>query len=208
MTRIKMRTRCWLEVVSSPALAAFESKLNGLCSCKLSLNDLYTQADQSVTSPTLLRQELLSKQIAIVDYSKGHHINVRAPLFGTASATVKLAADGSLTEATGAVDSSKMADLIPAKELFVDKWGLEHVFASGAFPSTPTPILTMSIERNGFVYTIEKYHANPPVTLSNPPLTFTTADTSITRTKLGAKGKGKAEKNSISFSGDVKLPKK
>ena len=103
----------------SASVSAFRTDLSQNCSphnCKLlSSSKIDTQSDHNNRANDLSQILIAnnSEYITKVDYSNTYYFNSQTPPFGKAAATVKLAEDGTLTEASGNVDASKLADLIP-----------------------------------------------------------------------------------------------
>ena len=112
-----------LKVTSSSefgnAISEFQKTLADNCTkqvnCLITSQEIITQSDPYITSSVLLEtiEENSSSYESVVDYENPLYFNARIPLFGTATATAKLAPDGTLSEATSTVDSTKLADAIP-----------------------------------------------------------------------------------------------
>ncbi len=186
------------------------------CSCLLSSSMVASQSDPNQKTTADLLETMIaneSKFVTRVDYSTKYYFNSRTPPFGTASATIKLAADGTLTEATSSVDASKLADMIPLKEFLVDKLGLKEPtppvpiapVAKGA-PPVKTPRLTLTIATNGYHYRFVEFH-ELSTGLNHPPITFGGSH-NVVRSKFGESAKKAESKNAIEFSGAVTLPEK
>lgn len=173
---------------------------------QISIQDIVKESATDFTpTPTSLLQSLLSnvtEPITEVDYSTVYYYNARTPVFGSTSATIKLAADGSLTEASSSVDSTKLAEEIPLAEFLTKAFGLPVSAVAG----TTTRELSVSVTRRGYVYTLTKLH-DPTAARKQSPLAFGSED-SVVRTVLGAEG-GKKESTGreATFQGSVSLPK-
>ena len=111
----------------------------------------------------------------VVDYDDVYYYNVNIPLFGTANATMKLAGDGTLTEATTNVDTTKLAEEIPLSEFLTKKLKLEpKMETSTAFTASTVRVpprfakckaqgapegerrLTIERKQAGYVYTLSR----------------------------------------------------
>lgn len=184
-----------------------DNKIN----CEISPQMIAKEADPKEISPTELLQSLESNSSsyeAIVDYSNLYFFNATVPPFGTTSASATLASDGTLTEVSSTVDSSKLAELIPLKELLIDKLGLEEI--AGVAMAVPAPrnfSFTLSININGYKYNLTKFHPYK-AGLNLEPLHFDTDGISVSRTKFGNTQKKDDEKKTkaISIEGSIVLP--
>lgn len=191
-------------------LAAFRRSFSTNCACNLSQAKITAQSVANLSVAPDLHQTMISNRSEVVigvDYNTKYYFNSKSPPFGTSSATIKLAADGTLTEATSTIDSTKFADLVPLKELLVDKLGLEDIVnppVAVAAP-LPTPKLVMSIESNGYYYKFTKFLPFKNG-LNNSPLVFG-GPTNIVRSEFSsAASKPPVDKDAIHISGSIKLP--
>lgn len=199
------------------AIDKFHNLLEQSCgkniNCEITPQMIANEASSDEISPRLLLQAMASNSSSyepIVDYNKLYYFNARVPLFGTTKASTKLAADGTLTEVSTSVDYSKLAELIPLKELLIDRWGLEEIAVALKKEEKPTIrnyVLTLSICINGYKYSLTKYHKYK-IGLNLPPLRFDTDNISVNRVKFGTESKsdnGK-KKKAISIEGSIILP--
>ncbi len=209
--------------VFNTALTNFQKQLEKSCKTDNKVNCIITQ--QTLTkelsiatqTPKSLLQTLESNSSAyetMVDYGKLYYFNATIPPFGTTTATAKLSPDGTLSEASSTVDASKLADLIPLKELLVDKWGLDKKSDVSGLTNKPQKdySLTISINVNGYKYTLTKYHPyNSGLNLA--PLLFSSKEISVSKVGYGGSqkkegGSSEKNKNSILIEGAIILPKK
>lgn len=172
-------------------------------------------------SPLLL--SMLSNSFKVIaenDYSQTYQINVDVPVFGSGSAGVKLAADGSLAEASGGVDATGFADVIPLKGLLEKQLGLAEFMAP---PPVAAPSLEFNfvVEQQGYLYSLVKKF---PATCADnmpksgcgdaalgqglSPIPFEPDLYWFQRSRIGPASEpaGTDGKNTASFSGSVKLP--
>ncbi len=190
----------------------FATALDRACSCVIdwSTIDEETSVQNAVSSlGMVLVSNKLDRQ-SYVDYGAVHYFNSRVPPFGTNTATVELAPDGTMTKGTAAPDATKLADLIPLKELLIDKWGLgadavstqsSNMVSNGSLP------VEMTVAIDGFVYRYSRELDRVPAALT--PLDAASA-LSIERSRFGAPDSAKPKEDgagAITFEGAVKLPK-
>lgn len=198
------------------AISTLHSLLEESCknkiNCEISPQNIANEADINVVSPSLLLQVLelnTTSYEAIVDYENPYYFNATVPPFGTTTASLKLAPDGTLSEVSSTVDSSKLADLIPLKELLVDKWGLGKIADKDSLAALAERdfAFTLSISINGYKYNLSKVHPYN-LGLNMPPLGFDTDGISVSRTKFGNEPKKDDEKKkkAISIEGSIVLP--
>ena len=200
------------------ALNAFIEKMNKSCTeskknCSITPQIIANEGNIFYINPSDLYQTLLtnsSSYVTIVDYQNQYYFNATVPPFGTTTASIELAADGTLSKASSVVDSTKLADLIPLKELLIDKWGLEKIAGVAALAEYPRDYSwTLSVSTDGFKYSLEKYHPYSSG-LNLPPLQFDTNGLSVSREKFAKSNSGakKTNKNAISIQGSIILPEK
>ena len=189
----------------------FRSEFSTQCKCDLSHSQLLTQTDSTAGSWPNLKQTLISNDtsvVTVVDYDHLYYFNSKVPPFGTSSATIKLAGDGTLTEASSTVDTTKLADLIPLKELLVDRLGLAAPAPGGA-PAlgvgATVGTLAMSVRTNGYHYRVTKIHQKG-TSLNQDPLDITNNKT-IVRSEFGSSSAKAESSDAIKISGTVQLPK-
>ncbi|KAA3608622.1 MAG: hypothetical protein DWQ01_10990 [Planctomycetota bacterium] len=158
--------------------------------------------------PGHTRHTLIGNSVAqatAVDYSELHYFNVKIPPFASATASIKLHKDGTLSEANSSVDLSHQAEVIPAKEFFMEKLGLVKALDDPS--KEPVMRLVLRVERRGFLYELVR---DWPLSSPDPdfqpkdPLTAATAD-SIIRKKLASPKPPAAD--GIRFEGNIQLPK-
>lgn len=179
----------------------------------------------------ILPLQLLANTVTLgteVDYGTTYYFNSKTPPFGTASGTIELDKDGTLSTGTAAVDSTKLADLLPLKEFLASK--LVPV-DDDAEPESARPqvrvtvrakpkgylyVLQRTLNRHGMPLRLETVGESeatvPALTPEDPrrqdPLTYKSAH-SVVRTELSANAaKPKPKPNQATFQGSVTLPKK
>lgn len=201
----------------SGAVTSLQTSLSKSCkgepriNCVINQQTMSDESSPTNTLPKLLFQALesnSSEYVTLVDYDKPYYFNATIPAFGTATATAKLAPDGTLTEATSTVDSTKLAELIPLKELLLSKLGLEKTGQTALSTGKIAPYsLTLSITDNGYKYGLVKFHPYSSG-LNFEPLKFSDKDVSVTRVKYADQSakKDDPKKNSISIEGTIVLP--
>lgn len=147
---------------------------------------------------------------ARVDYLKQYYVNVTRPLVGSASATAKLATDGTLTEATGEVEDSTLStllDLLPINAFLTSKFA----------PATPEdakepPEFRLQVEPVLVRHTFFRLQLKPDATVCKPateenPLTKANANYRRENVEGGGGAKPPGD-NTVTVSGTVVLPKK
>lgn len=156
--------------------------------------------DWYVTSDTI-------SAYSYVDYQNPYTLNVRRPLMGSASATTKLAPDGTLTEGTAQVDDKTGETLIGAIPT-------SALAALAVVPPTPGPALSpyeLRVELKAVKFTWT-YH--DPAThnacekdtglVTDPP---TTGKPDLTVEDANADKKATDDSNTVKVSGSIQLPK-
>jgi hypothetical protein len=137
---------------------------------------------------------------AYVDYAHPYTLNVRMPLIGSAKADVKLADDGTLTEASAEKEDKTISELFPVKELIKSAAGIV------AFDGGPAT-LELAIEEKGVKYTrryrIDKL--NPPCVATDEQRKEAGAYDLTVEDVTGTKKE--SEEDSIIVSGSIKMPK-
>lgn len=207
------------------ALKTFQKELLTSCNdsskknCEISPQTITTEADSATAlSPTSSLLQALeansSSYEAVVDYENTYYFNASVPPFGTTTASMKLAPDGTLTEVSSAVDTTKLAEVIPLQKLLMEKLGLGAAApailedqAKKAKKAEKDYSLTLSANVNGYKYNLTKYH-DYEVGLNLAPLQFDAKDISVTRTKFESAPKAQEEKKKkeISIEGSIVLP--
>ena len=136
-----------------------------------------------------------------VDYGSPYTLNVRTPLIGSAKADVKLAYDGTLTEASAEKEDKTISELLPIKDLIKGAAGIVGFDAAG------TVTIELVTEEKGVKYT-RRYR----LSALSPPCSATAEQ----RTESGpydlivedvGATKKEADDDSINVSGSIKLPK-
>jgi hypothetical protein len=155
--------------------------------------------------PTHLLVSLVSNtsvEEAKTDYGRLYYFNTYVPPLATSTASVDICGDGTLTKASSTVDTTKLADVIPFKDVLLKAFGVEAMVKGE--PERRRLSLRLSID--GYRYQLTKYHE---LGSSVPgPLKFSDAE-SIVRKPLTEKAEDKAEDvDSIRFGGSVDVPKK
>lgn len=137
------------------------------------------------------------------DYDSPYEINIDAPYSGTASGTIKLGVDGSLSEATVSVDT-KLTDVLPLKG------ALESALGFGPLDAKPKRkvAFAISIEQKGYVYSFSaKQPANKLTDTPLSPLRFLPWVHYFESKPIGAATPESDPSKTATFSGAVKLPK-
>ena len=181
--------------------------------CEITPQLIASESNIITSNSVHLDQHLLANNSSfdsIVDYQNKYYFNTTVPPFGITTASMELAADGTISKASSTVDSTKLADLVPLKELLIDKWGIEKIASGAALATVPRDYSwALSINTNGFKYTLEKTH---PINsgLNLLPLNFNTSGISISREEFSKSNSAqkKANKNAISIQGTIILPEK
>ena len=146
---------------------------------------------------------------ARVDYLKQYYVNVTRPLVGSASAAAKLAADGTLTEATGEVEDSTLStllDLLPINAFLTSKFAPpapEDAKESPEFRLQVEPVLVR--------HTLFKVHLDADAAKCDPAKLpeLTKANANYRRENVEGGGGAKPPgDNTVTVSGTVVLPKK
>jgi hypothetical protein len=136
-----------------------------------------------------------------VDYKTPYTFNVRTPLIGSAKADVKLADDGTLTEASAEKEEKTISELFPVKELIKGAAGIV------GFDSAGTVTVELGVEEKGI-----KYIRRHRIENLSPPC----AATEEQRKESGVydltvedvtSAKKESDEDSINVSGSIKLPK-
>ncbi len=177
---------------------------------RLSSTQIYQATDIRTETTNFLKESLISKSIDMiteVDYTKTFYFNSTIPFFGTANGTIKLAADGTITEGTASADNTKLADLLPLKEYAEKVLGIPS--SADKSVQKPPKRITISANNMGYSYTLTKtfdlsYRKKPEF---ETPLAFAEA-TGIIREVIGAGGKKAEDDDSINITGKINLPKK
>lgn len=136
-----------------------------------------------------------------VDYQNPYTLNVRTPLIGSAKADVKLADDGTLTEASAEKGKKTISELFPIKELIKGAAGIVGFDAAG------TVTIELGIEEKGVKY-IRRYRItglNPPCVASEEQRTESGLYDLTVEDVTAAKKE--SDEDSISVSSSIKLPK-
>jgi hypothetical protein len=105
-----------------------------------------------------------------------------------------------LSKAGGKVDATKLAEVLPIKEV------LSKAAAGFGMLVTPTRALTAKIQRVGYLYTLVKVHPFDKEKRKMSPLSVADAD-SVQRSLLTGGGGEDSSAGAITFQGNVKLPK-
>lgn len=177
---------------------------------KLSMKDIFDETkmtnDGKLAVASKLAETVISKEtatVAVADYSNKYYYNARVPVFGSAGIAIKLAGDGTINEASANLDTTKLADVIPLKEILSKAAGISTMAAKMAPEEAPKFSLEITYGQNGYLYTKTALRELNPTAKQDD----TTWD-SVVRTKLnsgenpsGDSGKG------ITFKGAITLPK-
>jgi len=156
--------------------------------------------------------------IDTVDYSKLYFINAPLPWFGSATLTAKVAADGTLSEAS-ATSETKLAEAI-SSVLPIKEWLTSTVVPTKAtggqgkvFAAAMPQKAYLNVEQRGYVYTFTKLLPTDPC-FGKPdekcliPIAFDTDGRNYRRTELGKEEEKKKEAGkSIEVNGTIELPK-
>jgi hypothetical protein len=144
---------------------------------------------------------------AYVDYQNPYTLNVLRPIVGSASATTKLATDGTLSEGTAQIEDKTLSTLlsaIPSTDLIKNAAGIA---AAAALTSS----YELKIEEKAVKFTWT-YH--DPAThsacekdaqlVSDPP---TTGKPDLVVEEAGGEKKPADDSNTVKVSGSIQLPK-
>jgi hypothetical protein len=182
----------------------------------ITLSTITSESDaQSQGNPSSLLQTLVSngtELVTEVDYSKTYYYNAQVPIFSSAEASVKLAADGSLSEVSAKADTTKLADVIPVGGLLSKAFGLtassgDTTTTSAFAPTVANRELVITISRKGYIYTLTKL-LSPDSLRRQAPVMFGYED-SIVRSALGDDAGKKDDKSKkATFEGSLTLPEK
>jgi hypothetical protein len=154
------------------------------------------------------------KAVAVVDYSRRHYVNSITPPFGKAEVTANLAPDGTLTEASGAVEprlTEFLTGLVPLKELLTFRWvptaREKGVLAAGERVHR----VAISVEERGQLFVFTKLHplagGAPGVAPEPGRIPYRPQSGQFSTAPWGAVGgSGKGDAKSAGFVGTVKLP--
>jgi len=143
-----------------------------------------------------------------VDYETPYTLNVRRPIVGSASATTKLATDGTLSEGTAQIEDKTVSTLlsaIPTADLIKSAAGIAVAAAA------PLPTYELKIEEKAVKFTWT-YH--DPAThgacekdaglVSDPP---STGKPDLAVEDAGADKKATDDINTVKVNGSIQLPK-
>jgi len=168
--------------------------------CDLAEEPAMGSKDWYVTSDTI-------SAYTYVDYQNPYTLNVRRPIMGSASATTKLAADGTLSEGTAQVEDKTVGTLlgmIPTAAL------APHAVAVSKPEAAPFPY-ELKIEEKGVKFT---WTYRDPATYggcerdsqltSDPP---TTGKPDLVVEDAGAAKKTADDSSTVKVSGSIQLPK-
>ncbi|GEM_PF-4240103 len=176
--------------------------------CRLDENQLDPQVGADRNRVLMVANEAVAE--VYVDYSTIYVYNTSKPWAGSSQASIKLAPDGTMTEASGQQESKTLQaflDLLPIK-------GVLTGLAKGAIPAV------------GFVAAAQgsaKYELSTDVTIWRhthyifetirppcppPQARVTTSPYNVTVEDVSGAKKGSPKDNEISVSGSIQLPKK
>jgi hypothetical protein len=148
---------------------------------------------------------------AVVDYTNVFYLNSGRPLAGTTQVDAKLAADGTLTEASAQVQDQTLATIASTISSLVSSAStVATLGVKGAFPVNPPPVVTVTVKTKTYKHTHWQYQA---LGTSNAPSTCNAVaggvfEGSFTVTEATDSAKTPTDKdNTISVSGSIVLPK-
>ncbi|RLL49135.1 hypothetical protein D8Y20_13295 [Mariprofundus sp. EBB-1] len=151
----------------------------------------------------------------VVDYSKPYYFNAKIPLFTSTTSSMTLASDGTLSEASSTIDTTKLADVfmgsVPAKDILMDKWGI--VAGAAAVTKSKGELKAKIITSGGGLvctYTKEhdaKSHELPWIEGISNTSKENKAFLTVTLKSAPKKKKEKENKDTINVNGSIKLPK-
>jgi hypothetical protein len=157
----------------------------------------------------------LVSRSAIVDYDHPLCLNARAPLFGKAELTQKLAPDGTLTDVSSSADmsetASQVASLLPLKEVLMAETSAAKAvlpFAEGT-PGGELPAYRyeLVVEEVGYTYEFQKEHKAMPE--SPIPIPFSVKSGVFTRRPISSvPAAPKVTGDEASIASKIVLPKK
>ncbi len=144
---------------------------------------------------------------AYVDYLNPYTLNVRRPIVGSASATTKLAVDGTLSEGTAQMEDKTVSTLlsaVPSADLIKNAAGFAPAVVA------PTSSYELKIEEKAVKFTWTYHdpatHAaceKDPQLVSDPP---TAGKPDLVVEDAGAEKKA-SDDNTVKVSGSIQLPK-
>jgi hypothetical protein len=171
-------------------------------SCTLTEQSPVGSKDWFVTSDTIA-------SYTYVDYENPYTLNVRRPIMGTASATTKLAEDGTLSEGTAQVEDKTGETLlgaIPSSDLIKNAAGI----AIAALAPTASYELKIEDKNVKFTWTYRDPATHggceKDASLVSDPPTVGKADLVIEDAAASEK-KSVDDSNSVKVSGSIQLPK-
>jgi hypothetical protein len=148
-----------------------------------------------------------------------HYINVRRPAIGTASATVKLAPNGTLTEATASVDDQTISgivtavtSLIPISDIVSSAVGLSSSAEQSGGHALPDPqrvrFASYSAVAQTRTYTVTAdYRGTVPSSCSTLRSLAAIDGAKLTIAAPGASGETKPDTAAFTITGSVVPPK-
>jgi hypothetical protein len=172
----------------------------------------------SPSSPKLVGNSV--KQVSLVDTTVVYFLNGSLPWFGSATATAELSGDGTLSKASGQAESvlgEALSAILPVKEFAsAELIAPAPAVAVESMKKVEKPLLPLpepaeewafevEIEEIGYRFVFENDYAAEPKPLT--PIGFDPTGGRFVRTPLEAPPAKKSEGKTVSFRGDVELPK-
>jgi len=166
-------------------------------------------------------------EVSYVDYSTTYYFNSKKPLAGTSQANIKLAADGTMTEGSGQIESKTLQaflDLVPVKDVLT-------TVAAAYLPKAPVPPELLALPAGTYqfeltteVNMIKHTHYsllkdnNDPQRFRMPPCEPVATDLpnptdkspqpyNLLVEKVTGSAEPKGDDSAVKVSGTVKLPK-
>lgn len=207
----------------------YQAKVRGLVSkitsepqnageIRTAFNDLYVLSPKPLSGFPNPEDRFLvsntSTPITYVAYNDPYYFNVRRPWIGTSTAEVKLANDGTLSEAKGTIESKTIEtflSLLPVKDVLtaVAKKGLD--FEAAFLKGTAEPRYEVVVERTVFLHSLSLWRSLNRNGVCDPPVVRNAGiegyDYKLTEIKAPPESNGQ-KRPEIDFSGKVALPKK
>jgi hypothetical protein len=147
---------------------------------------------------------------AIIDYATLHHVNVKRPWIGSATATVKLASDGTLTETTATIEDKTVETILgtlPIKEVLTAR--LVPTDPTRTLSRDPNPSYELVVEPIVIRYTLTKTVAmTSPICPPAAALEVNATDANIKIDKVDSPKEKPKDPNTVTVSGEIVLPKK
>ena len=171
--------------------------------CDLTAEPFAGSANSFIASDTI-------SNYAYVDYQNTYTLNVRRPIIGSASATTKLATDGTLSEATAQIEDKTLSTLISALPTSDLIKGAAGIAPAVAFAPNLNPY-ELKIDEKAVKFTWTYYDpgthgaCEQDAKLTSNPPNSGTPDLAVE--DASAPKKPADDGNTVKVSGSIQLPK-